>query len=194
MSCHCFTESPKWFRNFCQHYTSLNVPLQKKSVSVFHNHVRAVCWSAFFFNADPSCDHSSTWTNVSLKEWSLEFREAGGSSASQIFQFSMMSGVQCDSMHYYVEDWSVLSLCACRESMSQFLEQLNIANCIDSFLSGQEINQYGPLWHTRKLSPSFFEPSIWLLFGAAVWCHYVLSFCFGVRIVEPAYITSHDVQ
>jgi hypothetical protein len=52
--------------------------------------------------------------------------------------------------------------------MLQFLEHLNPVNCIDSFLSGQEINQYSHLSISENCPTMFAaEDMVLALFGSA---------------------------
>lgn len=81
------------------------------------------------------------------------------------------------------------------ESMSQFLECLNTAYCINSFLSGQEINQY-VLTAIPGNFPTIFPEDVTVLTSSrdTVWFHYdsiPVFFFFWVKMVEPAFFTSN---
>lgn len=62
---------------------------------------------------------------------------------------------------------------------SQFLEHLNVVNCIYSFLSGQSLASWKILCHNFS---TFFEGMVLAFFfiGDAAWCHPMLSH-FGLR-------------
>jgi hypothetical protein len=80
---------------------------------------------------------------------------------------------------------------------SQLLENLNVANFTDSSISGQEVNQCAPLGISANCShnsSSLGYGSDSLLLRCSVKPFHALSFCFGVKMVEPAFITSDNVQ
>jgi hypothetical protein len=62
-----------------------------------------------FLSAGLLCDILRSWTGGSLKEPSLDCREDGEALPSQTFRFSLISGMQCDGVHYHVEGWYVSS-------------------------------------------------------------------------------------
>jgi hypothetical protein len=102
-----------------------------------------------FCIASPLCDLSSAWTGGSPKRPNPDCKEEGAL-PNQTSQFFLVSGVQCDSRHHYVEEWCVFSLGhflwnACHIYVASEHNELH-----DDFLSGQEIIQYPPLRISEK--------------------------------------------
>jgi hypothetical protein len=73
--------------------------------------------------------------------------------------------------------------------MLQFLECLNIANCIDSFPSGKEINQYASLCSCNFSSQGYGSGILLFWWCSAIPFNSLLFFV--VKMVGTAFITSH---
>jgi hypothetical protein len=91
-----------------------------------------------------------------------------------------------------------LHLALVNKYKSQILESLTVENCINIFLSGQKFNQYAPLGIPENCCHNFsnqvYGSDLRLLRRCSIMSIRVVSLCVGVRMVEPASFTSHDVQ
>jgi hypothetical protein len=97
-----------------------------------------------FHSVGPLCALPRTQTCGSLKGPNVDWREVGGGHFPVLLIFP---NVRCAVWWCPLLCWRITCLfierCAMK-CISQLLEYQNIVNCVDSFLSGQEINSIPP--------------------------------------------------